>query len=99
MIDLPHSLAGVATDWVSKVLADTPRFANDPVEGMDIEPLGDGIGQLSTCLLATTCVAIIGGANADPEKERSVELYRTLGQRNFSAIEDLDCLDVLNTIG
>ena len=59
----------------------------------------DLLGDVRTCLLATTCVAIIGGANADPEKERSVELFRTLGQRNFSAIEDLDCLDVLNTIG
>ena len=47
-------------------------------------------------LLAVTSFAVIGGANADRENERSVKLFEVFTERVFSAIEDYDAMKFIS---
>ncbi len=51
--------------------------------------------DLRMAAMACTIVAVVGGAGYDVTNERSATLFRVIGERIFSIVEDLDALSML----
>jgi aminoglycoside/choline kinase family phosphotransferase len=51
--------------------------------------------DLRMAAMACTIVAIVGGGGYDVGNPRSAELFRVVGSRSFSLVDELDCLRIL----
>jgi hypothetical protein len=54
---LPANRTEVTESWLIETLSLHPRFADDPIESVTINPMGEGLGQLSSLLLADVSCA------------------------------------------